>query len=198
MPGITTERARWIATHILPLEPGVRAWLRRVRPRGLEPDDLIQEAYTKLASLPCVDHITQPKAYLFRIIKSLILANVRHAQVVTIESMAELGELNISMEEASPERIWSARQQLERLANAIADLPRGCREVFRLRKFEDLSQKQLAERLQISENTVEKQLARAIRLIQAKIMSEDRGSPPPTREDRRPSAKDEDEAHGPS
>src|SRR5690348_7953440 len=137
MGGINTDRARWLATHILPLEPAVRAWLRRVRPREIEPDDLIQEAYAKLASLPSVDHIHQPKPYLFRIIKSLILENVRHAQVVTIESMAELGELNISMEETAPERILSGRQQLERLAMAIARLPEGCREVFRLRKFED-------------------------------------------------------------
>jgi RNA polymerase sigma factor (sigma-70 family) len=172
MGAINTARARWIATHILPLEPSIRAWLRRIRPAGLEADDLIQEAYAKLASLPSVDHITQPRPYLFRIIKSLILANVRHAQVVAIESMAELGELNISMEEASPERILSARQQLEHLAQAIEGLPRGCREVFRLRKFEDLSQREIAMRLKISENTVEKQLARALRLLLAQIAAD--------------------------
>lgn len=115
-----------------------------VRPAGLEADDLIQEAYAKLASLPSVEHITQPKPYLFRVMKSLILAHVRHAQVVPTESMAELGDLNISMEEASPERILSGRQQLERIAQAIDRLPPGCREVFRLRKFEDLSQKELS------------------------------------------------------
>ena len=122
----------------MPLEPFV------VRPAGLEADDLIQEAYAKLASLPSVEHITQPKPYLFRVMKSLILAHVRHAQVVPTESMAELGDLNISMEEASPERILSGRQQLERIAQAIDRLPPGCREVFRLRKFEDLSQKELS------------------------------------------------------
>jgi RNA polymerase sigma factor (sigma-70 family) len=172
MGAINTARARWIATHILPLEPSIRAWLRRIRPAGLEADDLIQEAYAKLASLPSVAHITQPKPYLFRIIKSLILANVRHAQVVAIASMANLSELNISLEEASPERILSARQQLERLAQAIEGLPPGCREVFRLRKFEDLSQREIAMQLKISENTVEKQLARALRLLLAQIAAD--------------------------
>jgi RNA polymerase sigma factor (sigma-70 family) len=169
MGAIDTARGRWLATHILPLEPSIRAWLRRIRPSGLEADDLIQEAYAKLASLPSVNHITQPRPYLFRIIKSLILAHVRHAHVVAIESMAELGELNISLEETSPERILSGRQQLEHLAQAIQCLPPGCREVFRLRKFEDLSQREIAMRLKISENTVEKQLARALRLLLSQI-----------------------------
>ena len=159
------ERAGWLAANILPLEPLVRGWLRRVRPRGLEVDDLIQEAYAKLASLDSVEHITQPKPYLFRIVKSLILGHLRHAQVVGIDSMAELGELNISAEDASPERILIGREQLERLVQAIEQLPAGCREVFRLRKFEDLSQRAIAARLRISENTVEKQLARALRLL---------------------------------
>jgi RNA polymerase sigma factor (sigma-70 family) len=171
------ERGRWIATEILPLEPAVRAWLRRIRPAGVEADDLIQEAYARLAGLRSVDHIDQPRPYLFRIIKSLILANVRHAQVVAIESIAEMGELDISREETSPDRIVSARQELEWLAAAIESLPMGCREVFRLRKFEDLSQKELAMRLKISENTVEKQLARAVRLLMKKLgpVPHDRG-----------------------
>jgi RNA polymerase sigma-70 factor (ECF subfamily) len=196
MGAINTARARWLATHILPLEPSIRAWLRRIRPAGLEADDLIQEAYAKLASLPSVSHITQPRPYLFRIIKSLILANVRHAQVVAIESMAELGELNISLEEASPERILSARQQLERLAQAIEFLPPGCREVFRLRKFEDLSQREIAMRLKISENTVEKQLARALRLLLAQIAADDQ-SPAVSPDRREECSENEGEFYGP-
>lgn len=167
------DRARWLAAHILPLEPLVRGWLRRARLSGIEADDLLQEAYANIASLPSVEHISQPKAYLFRVVKSLILGHLRHAQVVAIESMAELGDLNLSIEEASPERILSGRQQLEQLVQAIDNLPAGCRRVFRLRKFEELSQKEIAARLQISESTVEKQLARALRLLLARVGNAD-------------------------
>jgi RNA polymerase sigma factor (sigma-70 family) len=159
------DRWSWIATKILPLEPDVRAWLRRQRPVGIEADDLIQEAYTRLASLPSVDHIAHPRPYFFRTIKSLILTDVRHPHRLTIEFIAGLEYLEVSSEERCPERILSGHQQLERLAAAIEHLPAGCREVFRLRKFEHLSQKQLAMRLKISENTVEKQLARALKIL---------------------------------
>jgi RNA polymerase sigma factor (sigma-70 family) len=162
---LSSERAQWLAANILPLEPLVRAWLWRVTPAGLEPDDVIQEAYTKIACLESTAHIIQPKPYFFRVVKSLILEYLRHSQVVAIESVAEVTELPISREEASPERIVSGRQQLERLFHLIEELPAGCREVFKLRKFEDLSQREIATRLRISENTVEKQLARALRLL---------------------------------
>ena len=87
MPAVSTERARWLATHILPLEPQLRGWLTRVTPPGLEGDDLIQEAYTKLASLATVSNITQPKAYLYQIIKHLISDHIRRANVISIDAV---------------------------------------------------------------------------------------------------------------
>jgi RNA polymerase sigma factor (sigma-70 family) len=162
---LSNERATWLAANLMPHEPLLRSWLHRVKPAGLEADDLIQEAYAKVAELPSVAHITQPKPYLFQVVKSLILIHLRHAQVVPIETMAELSETSLSVDEASPERIYSGRQQLEQLMFAIEELPPGCRQVFELRKFEDLSQREIAAKLGISESTVEKQLARALRLL---------------------------------
>jgi RNA polymerase sigma factor (sigma-70 family) len=167
------DRARWLAVNILPYEPLVRAWLRRITPKGVEIDDLVQEAYAKLAALPSVKHITQPKPYLFRTVKSLILGHLRHTQIIEFESLAEMGEPSIAAEETSPERIAIGREQLYLLSQHIDELPAGCREVFALRKFEELSQREIAQRLHVSENTVEKQLARAVRLLLAKMTTDD-------------------------
>ncbi len=65
----------------------------------------------------------------------------------------------------TPERILSGRQELERLYQAIARLPGPCRSVFVMRKFDDKPQKAIAAELQISENTVEKRMSRALRMI---------------------------------
>jgi len=171
MPAISTERARWLATHILPLEPQLRGWLKRVTPPGLEGDDLIQEAYTKLAGLSSVLNITQPKAYLYQIVKRLISDHVRHANVVSIEAMAEVAQLSVLDECPTPERILSGRQELERLYGAIARLPGPCRSVFIMRKFEDKPQKAIAAELRISENIVEKRMSRALRMILAQFQA---------------------------
>ena len=89
MPAVSSERARWLAANMLPLEPQLRGWLRRVIPSGLEVDDLIQEAYAKLANLATVSNITQPKAYVYQIVKRLISEHIRRANVVSIEAVAE-------------------------------------------------------------------------------------------------------------
>lgn len=62
-----------------------------------------------------------------------------------------------------------ARQELARLEAAIAELPEGCRTVLLLRKVEMLSHQQIADRLGIAISTVEKQHARALRLLRAAL-----------------------------
>ena len=60
-----------------------------------------------------------------------------------------------------PETV-SRRQECDLLAAAIADLPPRCREILVLRKFENLSHREIAQRLGIAEHTVEAQLTKAL------------------------------------
>jgi len=62
-----------------------------------------------------------------------------------------------------------AKQEMELLEAAIADLPPGCRAVLLLRKVELLSHQQIAERLGIAVSTIEKQHARALRLLRTAL-----------------------------
>jgi RNA polymerase sigma-70 factor (ECF subfamily) len=62
-----------------------------------------------------------------------------------------------------------ARQELALLEQAIAELPAGCRAVLLLRKIELLSHREIADRLGIAISTVEKQHARALRLLRAAL-----------------------------
>jgi RNA polymerase sigma-70 factor (ECF subfamily) len=165
MPAISTVRAQWLAIHIMPLEPELRRWLKRATPQALDADDLIQEAYAKLASLASVSNITHPRAYLYQVVKRLILDHIRRSKLVSIEAMAEVGQLSVLEESFTPERILSGRQELERLYRAIARLPAACRSVFLMRKFDDMPQKAIAAQLRVSENTVEKRMVSALRII---------------------------------
>jgi RNA polymerase sigma factor (sigma-70 family) len=170
-PPASNERAHWIAKHILPLEPQLRGWLRRNGPKFLEADDLIQEAYAKLAMLASVSEIEQPKAYLYQIVKSLVTDEYRRGKIVSIESVAEISEFSPHDETGSPERILSGHQDLERLFRAINALPAPAKAVFVLKKFDELSQRDIAARLHISENMVEKRLSQALRAIAGNMSS---------------------------
>jgi RNA polymerase sigma-70 factor (ECF subfamily) len=156
-------RHQWVATHILPHEGEVRAWLRR-HVHSLSPqdaDDLIQDAYARLWSVDFA-HITNARGYLFAIIRNLLLENARRARIVPMERLGEIEMLRIPSEEPGPDRRVSARQELERLERMVAGLPEQCRRAFQLQKFQCLSQREIALKMNITERTVEKYLAIAL------------------------------------
>jgi RNA polymerase sigma-70 factor (ECF subfamily) len=62
-----------------------------------------------------------------------------------------------------------ARQEYEQLEQAIAQLPEGCRTVLLLRKVEQLSHREISAELGIAISTVEKQHARALRLLRTAL-----------------------------
>lgn len=62
---------RWVATEIMPHEPGVRAWLLRSLPAGVDVDDVIQDAYCKLSSLQNHQHVARPDAFFFQTARNI-------------------------------------------------------------------------------------------------------------------------------
>jgi RNA polymerase sigma-70 factor (ECF subfamily) len=90
---------------------------------------------------------------------------VRRERVVHIEARGDLDALNVLVDEISPERRASARQELARLARAFDLLPLRCRDVMWLTKVESLTQREVASRLGINQKAVEKQVSRGIRLL---------------------------------
>lgn len=159
------DRSVWLARHVLPHEPALRAWLRHRRVDGLETDDIVQETYAVLAGLGSVDHIESPRAYAFQTAQSVILRYLRRARVVRIDALGDLELLNAPLDDPSPEHQTAARQELRRVSDLIAALPTKCREAFTLRKVEGLSQREVARHMGISESTVEKHIGRALRTL---------------------------------
>jgi RNA polymerase sigma factor (sigma-70 family) len=160
---IPPDRTEWLARHICPHEPALRRWLSRRPSFRYEIDDIVQESYARLALLPAIDHITNPRAYFFRTAFSVLVNETRRAQVVSIDSLGELDRLDAESQEVPPDVQAESRQELRQVAEAIALLPVKCREAFILRKVHGLSQREAAIHLGISESTVEKHVGRGIR-----------------------------------
>ena len=161
---LSRERAIWLATHILPHETGLRRWLLWQRKLFLDADDVIQESYTLISALACVDHITNPRAYLFQTAKSILLTEVRRSKVVSIEAIDNFENFGVS-DAPSPEQHTSDRQELRLLSEALEALPLQVRDAFKMRKIDGMPQKQIAKRLGLTEKAVEMRVARALRLL---------------------------------
>lgn len=162
MSGADRQRTRWFLRNILPHEPALRGWLSRSTPPGVDPDDVVQEAYTILAELESVDGIRHPRAYLFQVARSVIMRHVRRARIVPIHTVDDLERLEHFDDAASPEQHTIDRDELRQLARAIAAMPLKTREAFVLRRVRDMPQREIAARMRISENTVETHISRGI------------------------------------
>jgi RNA polymerase sigma factor (sigma-70 family) len=165
MGWVSDDRASWLASHVLPHEPALRSWLRHKRVVDLDVDDIVQETYARLAALDTVSNIREPKRYLFQTAYSIIAAHFRRSRVVSISVTSDLDQLNLMAPEASPEEEMIYRDELRELAAALASLPTACREAFTLRRVSGLSQRETAERLHVSEKTVEKYMARSVQFL---------------------------------
>jgi RNA polymerase sigma-70 factor (ECF subfamily) len=178
------ERAQWLARMICPHEPALRRWLGRRTLIGLDIDDIVQEAYARLAVLPDVDHIHNPRAYFFRTAFTILVNEVRRAQIVPIDAVAQLDRLEVESMAPTPDMEAEGRQELRLLAEAIAQLSPRCREVFIARKVHGLSQRETAAQLGMAESTVEKHIAAGLRHLAAFLGEDRRGLAEMTRPER--------------
>jgi len=155
----THERARWLSRNVLPVEPVIRSRLRRTFIYGLEIDDVIQEMYARIASLPSTDAIKYPLQYASQTAKAIIIDHMRHSRVISINAAGSLEQLEVCTPEPSPEQQLEFREEIALVAQSLAQLPERTREVLILRRVEGLSQQETADRLHISIKTVEKHMA---------------------------------------
>lgn len=160
------EHVRWFAREVLPHEPDIRRWLA-ARVRGVtacDVDEVIQETYARVWSVD-PRRISTVRAYLFVTARNIVGEALRRSRIVSIEAVADIENLNIVGDDITAERRLSGREEVERLHRTLGRLPAKCREAFELRKFEGLSQRDIAARMGIAESTVEKHLAKALRLV---------------------------------
>ncbi len=170
------EIVAWVGGQVIPHEADVRAWLRRRGAAADQVDDVIQEAYCRIAGLDDIRHIASGRRYLFQTARNIVLEQIRRARIVRIDSMTEIDFLSIVDDEPSPERIAAGRHELQRVRALIAGLPDKCRRIFELRRIQGMPQREIAAMLNVTENIVEAQAVRGLRLI-LKALADDFAGP---------------------
>jgi RNA polymerase sigma-70 factor (ECF subfamily) len=178
------ELVDWLTINFLPHEAELRSMLRRVCVSAAEIDDVIQESCYRILVMPDLGHILNPKAFVFRTAKNIVLDRIRRDAVVSIDTMANLDELEIADTAPSPERVVFAREELKWVFGLIAHLPDRCKSVFRARRVHGMSQNETATTLGLTDSVVEHEMMRGMRLMSDMISKH--GMQPTNRE--RPSA----------
>ncbi len=163
MPPQDPEQARWFVDEVLPHEPKLRAWIRARFPGAGDADDLVQDAYARLLRAHASGPIANPQAFLFVTARNLALNRLRHQGYERPTGATEIDPLSVVDDALAAPDTLARREDFQLLIEAIQSLPDRCRQVVTLRKIYGLSQKEVAERLGITENTVEAQGAIGLR-----------------------------------
>jgi len=157
MPPPDPDTARWFADEVQPHESELRAYLRAKFSAHIDIDDLVQETYARL--LQAREHVRSTKAYLFTTARNAAFDIFRRRKIVPIDGIAEIELLPVFEDRPGVAETVCHDQELQLLAEAIQALPERCRRIVTLRKLHGLSHREIAEKLGISENTVNAQVA---------------------------------------
>jgi RNA polymerase sigma-70 factor (ECF subfamily) len=156
---------QWFAREILPLEPALERYLRRSWRDKWEIPDLRQDAYVRVYEAALREKPFNPKHFLFQVARNLMIDRSRRKNVVSFDSFADFDGMEVDDDQPDAEQSAAARQEIRLLMSAIGELPARCREVVTLRKIDGLSQRDVARKMGITEDTVERQVANGVRLL---------------------------------
>lgn len=159
------DRGCWLARNVLPHEALIRARLSHVYLPDMDIEDIIQEMYARILSVPSLEAIRYPRQYAIRTARSIVVDHIRHSRVISITSSGSLEQLNVALPETNTEERLEFQSEIREIAEALAKLPEACRETLILRRIEGLSQKETAQRLRVSEKAVEKYMAKGVWML---------------------------------
>lgn len=162
MPPTDSETARWFAEEVQPHESTLRGYLHRIA-AWTDIDDLVQETYYRLLRVRSTGQVRSTRGLLFATARNAARDLFRRRAVARTSSVTDLDYARVPDEAPAPDEVVSRSQEIELLSDAIAALPERCRAVFVLRRFENLSHREISLRLGIAEHTVEAQLTKALR-----------------------------------
>lgn len=120
--------------------------------------DIVQDACLRLARMGEPAAIKNPRAFLYRVAGNLAIDHLRRERARAKFMVADVPAEEEADRRPSAETALGAREEVALLLEIVQELPPRCREVFTLRKFDDLDQAEIAARLGISRNMVEKHL----------------------------------------
>lgn len=124
--------------------------------------DLTQEAFLRLAESGNAAAIDNGRSYLFRAAHNLAVDHIRQLARRRTDQADPDRLASIPDESELPDEAVAARQTLARLQAVVGELPERTRRIFVMAKIEGLTYAEVADRLGLSESSVQKHLAMAL------------------------------------
>lgn len=166
-PSNSSDFASLYRATLVPL----RRYLTRLLGNTSEAQDIAHDAFLRVYPKIEDRSAQNPEAVLYTTARNLAINQLKRRSISPITGNEARPESTVSLQPGVAQQVM-ARHDLQQLESAIAQLPEGCRTVLLLRKIDLLSHEEISKKLGIAVSTVEKQHARALRLLRATLPSE--------------------------
>jgi len=142
----------------------IKGFATRLVPTQIDPDEVVQEVFVKIwLKKESIDPEKNFLSYLFSIAKNLILDHLKSAVNRKLYFVEEHFQQDLITEDDAEVKFASDKE--ERMLSLIQQIPVRRQEIFCLSRFDGLSYKQIAERLNITENTVDSQIRNSLTFL---------------------------------
>ena len=135
----------------------IGTWTRKLRSRQ-QAEDLTHDAFVRVLENPR-EQVEQPRAYLHQTARNIAVDGFRRED--RRQALEVFDESSTSSDD--PEAYVHALELADSVERALAELPLNCRRVFIWQKLEGLTQAEIAQRMGLSKNMVEKYMIRTLR-----------------------------------
>jgi RNA polymerase sigma-70 factor (ECF subfamily) len=134
-------------------------------------EDVVQEAYIRFADAAARRLFDEPVGYLYRIVHNLAFDGVRRSSLEGrhVRRGVEHVAAEVAEEKPSPEAETIARQELERVLAAMAELPERTRLALEMHRLGGLKLREIAQRLGISTSMAQVLVVEAVRHCQRSL-----------------------------
>jgi RNA polymerase sigma-70 factor (ECF subfamily) len=128
-------------------------------------EDVVQDAYLRLLNAESVTQVRDSRSYFAKAATSVVLTHVRRARCVTEEAHDVVFFARLQSPDPSPDLELDGKRKLAKIGMTIDRMGERTRQVVILRRVEQLTCRETAERMGISERAVEKHLSAAMRRV---------------------------------
>lgn len=142
-----------------------------------EIDDIVQETYVRVCQFNSKSRVFEPQALMVTTARNLALDHLKRAERKLCSEFDEEVFEDFESQCGKDPTLSTvvSNQEFGLFCEAVRLLPPQCRRAFVMKKVYGYSQNEIARKLQISESTVEKHIARGLQLCIEHIHGKNQG-----------------------
>lgn len=130
-----------------------------------EAEDVVQSVFLKIWEKRGNLDIKEMRSYLFKAVYHACVNQLEHKVIMRNHADREARDASqfVQQPDVFPDELE------QNVKDAINSLPQQCRLIFMMSRYDELRYAEIAQKLDLSVNTIENQISKALKIIRAKL-----------------------------